>query len=94
MSTATRRTAQSTAVAFAVRSGIASNGGCCRICLVDVDAQRPRQGPQVDRFHGIGPAVVERQNGLRTPHGDTSLERPDLTVGELAGVTLLQFVED
>jgi hypothetical protein len=52
--------------------------------LVDGDAQQPRQGQQADRFHVIGPAVVERQYGLGTPNGDASLERADLTIGKLA----------
>jgi hypothetical protein len=71
-----------------------SNRRYCRISLVDVDTQRPWQRLQADVFHGIGPAVIERQYGLGTPHSDASLERADLTIGKSARIALLQLVED
>jgi hypothetical protein len=95
ISTATRRAAQLIRpFAFCGQERQGSNGECCRICLVDVDTERPRQGPQADRFRVVGPAVVKRQDGLGTPHGDASLERADLTIRELAGIALLQLVEN
>src|SRR5579859_1607308 len=71
-----------------------SNGGSRRICLDDVDAQRPRQGLQSDRFHASCPAVVERQYGLGTPDDNASLGCADLTIGKLARIALLQLVKD
>src|SRR5215208_5166774 len=94
ISTATPRAEVDPTFAVADRSVMGSSGGCCRITLVDVDAQRPRQGLQTDPFHDIGPAVVERQYGLGTPNGDASLQRADLTIRKLARIALLQLVED
>src|SRR6266851_8072175 len=71
--------------------------GSCRalrriVRNTNVDSQRLRQNlPGVDSL--VAPLVVEREYGVGAPDGDMPLQRPHLTVSELAWIALPQLVE-
>jgi len=55
--------------------------------------QRPRQALLDDAFD-LRPLVIERENRLGAPELDVPLQGPELAIGELAGIALLQLIED
>jgi len=64
------------------------------VVRIDGNSQRPRQALRSDAVGLVEPTVIKAQHGAGAPQLNVLLQRPDLAIGELAGMALSYLIEN